>query len=106
MEYHKARYYVGVPCGHCGLRNTVADIYRYSIEGWCMSCSREFRLTADQKNQARRQASDSSIRTQEPCTKVSAMSASAEVQSAGPGSGDGGGPDNGRRPGPRLAGGP
>lgn len=70
MEYHKARYYVGVPCGHCGLRNTVADIYRYSIEGWCMSCTREFRLTEAQKSIARRQASDDFIHTQEPSKKV------------------------------------
>ncbi len=105
MEYHKARYYVGVPCGHCGARNTVADIYRYSIEGWCMSCSREFRLTPDQKASAQRQASDNSIRTNEPRTKVPAMSASAEVQVTSSRSRNDRGSDHGRWPGPRLAGG-
>lgn len=106
MEFHKARYYVGVPCGRCGSTNTVADIYRYSIEGWCMSCTREFRLTEAQKAMARRQASDNSIHTQQQRTKVPTMPASAEVQVPSPRSGNDRSPDNGRRPGPRLAGGP
>lgn len=57
-EYQKARYYVGVPCPRCQLKNTVAGVYRWSIEGWCMSCTREFTLTEAQKNIARRQAND------------------------------------------------
>ena len=80
MEYHKARYYIGQACGHCHSTNTVADIYRYSIEGWCMSCTREFRLTPDQKAYAKRMASDSSIRTSEPRQKVSAVPPTPEVQ--------------------------
>ncbi len=57
-EYQEARYYVGVLCPRCGLKNTVADIYRWGIEGWCMSCTREFKLTEAQKDIAKRQAND------------------------------------------------
>lgn len=57
-EYQKARYYVGVQCPRCEAKNTVADIYRWSIEGWCMSCTREFPLTPEQQAAARRKAND------------------------------------------------
>lgn len=54
MEYHAKRYYVGLPCGHCGATNTVADCYRFSIEGNCLSCSRPFELSPELKAKVRR----------------------------------------------------
>ena len=80
MEYHKARYYIGTICDHCTSTNTMADIYRYSIEGWCLSCTREFTLTAAQKAYAKGMANDSSIRTSEPKQKVSSVPPAPQVQ--------------------------
>ena len=44
MEFHAKRYYLGWKCGHCDLRNTVVDCYRFGIEGNCLSCARPFSL--------------------------------------------------------------
>ena len=48
MEYHAKRYYVGSPCEHCGATNTVADCYRYDIEGNCLSCATPWKLSEEQ----------------------------------------------------------
>ena len=103
MEYHKARYYIGTICSHCQSTNTMADIYRYSIEGWCLSCTREFTLTAEQKAYAKGMANDSSIRTTEPRIKVSAVPPTPEVQRSVAGGGFVKFEDHGNRPGTGVA---
>ena len=103
MEYHKARYYIGTVCTHCGSTNTMADIYRYSIEGWCLSCTREFTLTTEQKAYAKGMANDSSIRTTEPRIKVSAVPPTPEVQGPSPRGGYVKFEDHGNRPGTGVA---
>ena len=102
-EYQTARYYVGVPCPHCGLKNTVADVYRWGIEGWCMSCTREFTLTEAQKDIARRQANDTAHHSNAGSQEVSRLPSKAQVQRPSPRSGDGRRSNNGRGPGPRMA---